>query len=722
MLRRWMRIAILLLALSATAVRVGPAAGRIVEPPGAEQPIAESLPARAILEGYPQLYQQHRLSCEAASVSMATGGLIGEGTIVAAMPTSSDPWLGFRGTIDRHATLADGLANYGIYAPPLAREMQDFGYQTTVISGTEAPALLRYSIGQLRLPVVAWVTYGLHDEPAIVGQTGAESFPLVLHEHARLIVGYDAGGVYSHDPIDGPRYDPWPAFLRAWSTFDQMGLIVAPAFPRHDPPALAVQLAEHAVTWSWPQPAWPLADEVTISQAGQPLHRFILAPAAQGANDLGQGIFSGATSDPTEGLSVPLGSALTALPLDPSLSATPYLPVEALLGGPHARPGTAALTLRLAPGTPYTITVAAIDPLGVIYPAVTSPEVVDIPSASPPGTPLFPPASFFVLPPDIAAGHTVVVPLRPEDIGSPSKPLTRLEYDIGSDGRGYRVDLFASLADASVSFAWQLAHPQAKLRLLPAAASLPGFRLYTIPGYAVATVLYRNIEFAASVPTRGGTVSGQRGRRAGPGAGAREPEQRLYREGCPCTAQQRTAVIDRPATLHFRLRRSGHIPPERSHAHQRRRTLLRLRVYPGRPHRRGDARVPRDRRTERGDRPRDAGTGRADVHRRLPGDRRPEGRSHRHRPGRPVAACLDRGGAVAALQSLGGVRLPEPLVPGHGQRTPEPGQLRQQGAGHPGTRAAAAADGARLCPNPTAVSTDSPNLLDAVKADLRPTG
>ena len=507
MLQRWLLIATLLLALGATAVRVGPAAGRIVAPPGADQPIADTLPARAILEGYPQLYQQHRLSCEAASVSMATGGLIGEGTIVAAMPTSSDPWLGFRGTVDRHATLADGLANYGIYAPPLAREMQDFGYQTTVISGTEAPALLRYSIGELQLPVVTWVTYGLHDEPAIVGQAGAQSFPLVLHEHARLIVGYDAGGVYSHDPIDGPRYDPWPAFLHAWGTFDHMGLIVAPAFPRHDPPALAVQLAEHAVTWSWPQPAWPLADEVTISQAGQPLHRFLLAPAAQGANDLGQGIFSGASSDSTEGLSVPLGNALTALPLDPSLPVRPYLPVDALLGGPHARPGTAALTLRLAPGTPYTITVAAVDPLGVIYPAVTSPEVVDIPSTSPPGTPLFPPASFFVLPPDIAAGHTVVVPLRPEDIGSPSKPLTRLEYDIGSGSRGYRVDLFASIADASVSFAWQLAHPQAKLRLLPAAASLPGFRLYTIPGYAVATVLYRNIEFAASVPTRAGTVA-----------------------------------------------------------------------------------------------------------------------------------------------------------------------------------------------------------------------
>ena len=507
MLRRWLLIAILLLTLGATMARVGPAAGRIVAPPGSDRPIADTLPARAILEGYPQLYQQHRLSCEAASVSMATGGLIGEGTIVASMPISSDPWLGFRGTIDRHATLADGLANYGIYAPPLAREMQDFGYQTTVISGTEAPALLRYSVGQLRLPVVAWVTYGLRDEPAVVGQAGAESFPLVLHEHARLIVGYDAGGVYSHDPIDGPRYDPWPAFLRAWGTFDQMGLIVAPAFPRHDPPALAVQLADHAVTWSWPQPAWPLADEVTISQAGQPLHRFLLAPAAQGANDARLVFPPTANGDTTADVTVPISTGLTALPLDPGLSATPYLPVEALLGGPHARPGRVSLTLRLAPGTPYAITVAAVDPLGVVYPAVTSPEVVDIPSASPPGTPLFPPASFFVLPPDIAAGRTEVVPLRPEDIGSPSKPLTRLEYDIGSDGRGYRVDLFASLPDASASFAWQLEHPQAKLRLLPASASLPGIRLYTIPGYAVATVLYRNIELAASVPTRGGTVA-----------------------------------------------------------------------------------------------------------------------------------------------------------------------------------------------------------------------
>ena len=145
--------------------------------------------------------------------------------------------------------------------------------------------------------------------------------------------------------------------------------------------------------------------------------------------------------------------------------------------------------------------------------------------------------------------------------------------------------------------------------------------------------------------------SGQRGRRAGPGAGTGGPEQRLHREGCPGTAQHRTAVIDRPATLHLRLRGSGHIPPERSHARQRCRTLLRLRIHPCRPHRRGDARVPRDRRAERGDRPRDAGAGRADIHRRLPGDRYPDGRSQGHRPGRAVAACLDRRGTLVALRS-----------------------------------------------------------------------
>ncbi|HWE63115.1 MAG TPA: C39 family peptidase [Chloroflexota bacterium] len=185
-----------------------------------------SAPASALLEGYPQLYQQHALSCEAAVASMATRGRVTEQQILNQMPRNANPYLGFRGNVDGGQSLADGLADYGIYAPPLARELQRFGYQTQVITGTTAPALLRHSIGVLQRPVEVWITHYLGDYPAITGYAGGSSFTLINGEHARLAIGYDAYGIHTLDPIDGPRYDAWATFLAPWSRFNYMGIIV----------------------------------------------------------------------------------------------------------------------------------------------------------------------------------------------------------------------------------------------------------------------------------------------------------------------------------------------------------------------------------------------------------------------------------------------------------------------------------------------------------------
>jgi uncharacterized protein YvpB len=187
------------------------------------------LPARALLAGYPQLYQQHALSCEAAVAGMATGGRLSEQRILDQMPRDPNPWLGFRGNVDGGQSLADGLANYGIYAPPLAGELQRFGYQTQVISGAAAPELLRHSIAVLHRPVEVWVTHYLGDWPAITGYSGGRGFTLINGEHARLAIGYDAYGIHTLDPLDGPRYDPWATFLGSWARFNYMGIIVGTA-------------------------------------------------------------------------------------------------------------------------------------------------------------------------------------------------------------------------------------------------------------------------------------------------------------------------------------------------------------------------------------------------------------------------------------------------------------------------------------------------------------
>jgi uncharacterized protein YvpB len=237
-------LTLLLLVFSAHARAAGP-----TRPAPPSTPT--TAPAKALLHGYPQLYQQHVLSCEAATASMATGGRISEARILAAMPFNPNPWLGFRGNLDGGETLSNHLADYGIYAPPLARVMQSFGYQTTVISGTMAPQLLRYSIGVLHRPVEVWITRQLVYEPAITGHTSTGRFKLVLGEHARLVVGYDAGGIYTHDPDDGELYDPWVTFLRSWGEFNDMALILTPPPPAPPTGITAGIAGPGKVRWTW---------------------------------------------------------------------------------------------------------------------------------------------------------------------------------------------------------------------------------------------------------------------------------------------------------------------------------------------------------------------------------------------------------------------------------------------------------------------------------------
>ena len=196
--------------------------------PKASSPLAgkAKVPASALLQGYPQLYQQHALSCEAAAGSMATRGHVSEQKILDQMPLNANPWLGFRGNVNGGQSLANGLADYGIYAPPLASELRSFGYQTQVITGSAGPTQLRHSIGVLQRPVIVWITHYLGDYPAITSYALGRSFTLINGEHARLAIGYDDYGIHTLDPIDGPRYDSWAAFLASWSRFGYMDTIL----------------------------------------------------------------------------------------------------------------------------------------------------------------------------------------------------------------------------------------------------------------------------------------------------------------------------------------------------------------------------------------------------------------------------------------------------------------------------------------------------------------
>jgi len=308
------------------------------------------LPQRAELSGYHFHHQRHRLSCEAAAVSMATGGQLSEEAILAALRYDANPWRGFRGSYTAVTRLKNGLRDYGIYALPLADELQGLGYATAVINGDQAPALLRYSVGVLKKPVVVWVTWRLRPWPAVTVGVGRERLRLILHEHTRVVVGYDARRVHFLDPFDGERWDSWPHFLASWALFGNMGLMVARPYPATAPLTVTGALVEHThqAVWSW-TPRQPLTSAmVTLYQAGTAVWQ-------------GQAPLTTTTPQPVA----------TGPPVTSTLAVT----------------GTQAISLPIQAGLPYTVAVQVTDPLGHGADPVTSTESVLLaqPSTPPAG-------------------------------------------------------------------------------------------------------------------------------------------------------------------------------------------------------------------------------------------------------------------------------------------------------------------------------------------------
>ena len=78
--------------------------------------------------------------------------------------------------------------------------------------------------------MVAWLTTGRDEHRSGYYETyKGERFKLVPYEHKVVVYGYDDAGVYVMDVGDGGRYyTPWATFLRRWSYFDGMALLIHP--------------------------------------------------------------------------------------------------------------------------------------------------------------------------------------------------------------------------------------------------------------------------------------------------------------------------------------------------------------------------------------------------------------------------------------------------------------------------------------------------------------
>ncbi|HMA34670.1 MAG TPA: hypothetical protein VKY74_09330, partial [Chloroflexia bacterium] len=80
-------------------------------------------------------------------------------------------------------------------------------------------------------PVVVWLTVGRWQERPIYWETYAgETFRLVPGEHAVVAYGFDDSGIDLMDVGDGSyQHTDWSSFLRRWSYFNRMALVITPA-------------------------------------------------------------------------------------------------------------------------------------------------------------------------------------------------------------------------------------------------------------------------------------------------------------------------------------------------------------------------------------------------------------------------------------------------------------------------------------------------------------
>ncbi|HET7038089.1 MAG TPA: LysM peptidoglycan-binding domain-containing protein [Thermomicrobiaceae bacterium] len=181
------------------------------------------------LDNMPVMQQSLPLSCEDAAVSLATaywGHQVSEWVFIENMPHNANPHLGFRG---RLAGAFGGTDDYGVYAEPFVSLLSRYGYTGQVIYAEGDAGQLKSQIDQGH-PVVAWITNMASVQDKSYGTADGARFALVPQEHAVVVYGYDANGVFVADPGDGAyRHFNWGDFLRSWGYFDGMSLAVYPS-------------------------------------------------------------------------------------------------------------------------------------------------------------------------------------------------------------------------------------------------------------------------------------------------------------------------------------------------------------------------------------------------------------------------------------------------------------------------------------------------------------
>lgn len=177
-----------------------------------------------LVPGAIEYHQQRGLSCEYASLAIATGMLgdwVSEYDFESVIPLNDNPHWGYRGDI----TAGWGnTTNYGIYNTPLVPALQQFGFQGDAYYGDRSSLQAQLDLGR---PNLVWI--GARGEAGTFDEYTADGtrYQLTPYMHVVVIYGYDSAGVYVSDPGNGQLdWWSWEAFEAMWYVMDGMALSV----------------------------------------------------------------------------------------------------------------------------------------------------------------------------------------------------------------------------------------------------------------------------------------------------------------------------------------------------------------------------------------------------------------------------------------------------------------------------------------------------------------
>ncbi len=185
---------------------------------------AQEVPDKVVLDKFPVFAQWYNLSCEYSATRMITAYYnreINDTEFIRLIGYNSNPHIGFRGNINGWF---GGTWDYGIYAEPLAKALNERGFKTKLLVGGAQALKLELAKGR---PVQVWTIAGMGWSTPFTTSYENLPFKLAGGEHSLVAYGYDGDGVYIADPAYGTKdYYSWNTFLRSWSYFDYMAMSV----------------------------------------------------------------------------------------------------------------------------------------------------------------------------------------------------------------------------------------------------------------------------------------------------------------------------------------------------------------------------------------------------------------------------------------------------------------------------------------------------------------